>query len=150
MKKLTVILLSILASQLSPLQVNAQRLTVKTTTIDVGATGYEQPVTATFEMRNKGLRRLVIQSVKPDCGCTKIEYPKEVGIGERFTIKMTYDARMLGHFQKMCLVKSNASKKPFYLTMTGVVKSDFRDYSGEYPIEMGDLLLDRPCLSSMM
>ena len=84
---------------------NAQRLTVKTTTIDVGATGYEQPVTATFEMRNKGLRRLVIQSVKPDCGCTKIEYPKEVGIGERFTIKMTYDARMLGHFQKMCLVK---------------------------------------------
>ncbi len=143
MKKLTVILLSILASQLSPLQVNAQRLTVKTTTIDVGATGFEQPVTATFEMRNKGFRRLVIQSVKPDCGCTKIEYPKEVGVGDKFTIKMTYDARQLGHFQKMCLVKSNGTKKPFYLTMTGEVRSDFRDYSGEYPIEMGDLLLDK-------
>lgn len=125
------------------LPLNAQRLTVKTTTVDVGVTGYEQPVTATFEMRNKGFRRLVIQSVKPDCGCTKIEYPKEVGVGDKFTIKMTYDARQLGHFQKMCLVKSNGTKKPFYLTMTGEVRSDFRDYSGEYPIEMGDLLLDK-------
>lgn len=120
----------------------AQRLTVKTTTIDVGATGYEQPVTATFELRNKGLRRLVIESVKPDCGCTRIEYPKEVGVGDRFTIRMTYDARQLGHFQKMCLVKSNGTKKPFYLTMKGVVKSDYRDYSGDYPIALGDLLMD--------
>ena len=86
MKKLTVILFSFLFPLASFNEASAQRLTVKTTTIDVGATGYEQPVTATFEMRNKGLRRLVIQSVKPDCGCTKIEYPKEVGIGERFTL----------------------------------------------------------------
>ena len=55
---------------------------------------------------------------------------------------MTYDARQLGHFQKMCQVKSNGTKKPFYLTMKGVVKKDMRDYSGEYPVAMGDLLLD--------
>ena len=124
------------------LTLNAQRLTVKNTTVDVGATGYEQPVTATFELRNKGLRRLVIESVKPDCGCTSVEFPKEVGIGDKFVIRMTYDARQLGHFQKMCQVKSNGTKKPFYLTMKGVVKTDMRDYSGEYPIAMGDLLLD--------
>ena len=142
-KKFLFIVFSLLTSHYSLLEVNAQRLTVKTTTVDVGATGYEQPVTATFEMRNKGLRRLVIESVKPDCGCTKIEYPKEVGIGERFSIKMTYDARQLGHFQKMCLVKSNASKKPFYLTMKGVVLTEMKDYSGDYPIAMGELLLDK-------
>ena len=142
-KKFLFIVFSLLTSHFSLLEVNAQRLTVKTTTVDVGATGYEQPVTATFEMRNKGLRRLVIESVKPDCGCTKIEYPKEVGIGERFSIKMTYDARQLGHFQKMCLVKSNASKKPFYLTMKGVVLTEMKDYSGDYPIAMGELLLDK-------
>ena len=129
-----------------PFTASAQRLTAKSTTLDVGATGYEQPITATFELRNKGLRRLVIESVKPDCGCTSVEYPKEVGMGERFTIKMTYDARQLGHFQKMCQVKSNGTKKPVYLTMTGVVKTDMRDYSGEYPIEMGDLLLDADAL----
>ena len=89
------------------------------------------------------MRRLVIESVKPDCGCTKVEYPKEVGMGDKFTIKMTYDARQLGHFQKMCQVKSNGTKNPFYLTMKGVVKTDMRDYSGEFPIEMGDLLLDK-------
>ena len=63
-------------------------------------------------------------------------------MGERFTIKMTYDARQLGHFQKMCMVKSNGTKKPFYLTMKGVVCTDMRDYSGEYPVAMGDLLLN--------
>ena len=140
------VLLILIAFNCSLLTATAQRLTVKTATIDVGATGYEQPVTATFELRNKGLRRLVIESVKPDCGCTKIEYPKEVGMGERFTIKMTYDARQLGHFQKMCMVKSNGTKKPFYLTMKGVVSADMRDYSGEYPVEMGDLRLDTDAL----
>ena len=136
------VLLILIAFNCSLLTATAQRLTAKNTTIDVGATGYEQPVTATFELRNKGLRRLVIESVKPDCGCTKVEYPKEVGMGERFTIKMTFDARQLGHFQKMCMVKSNGTKKPFYLTMKGVVSTDMRDYSGEYPVAMGDLLSD--------
>ena len=142
-RKFLIIVFSVLTFSPSHLlTVNAQRLTVKTTTVDVGATGYEQPVTATFELRNKGLRKLVIENVKPDCGCTNVEYPKEVGMGERFTIKMTYDARQLGHFRKMCMVKSNGTKKPFYLTMKGVVQTDMRDYSGDFPIAMGDLLLD--------
>lgn len=142
-KKFLLIVFSLLTSHAALLEVSAQRLTVKTTTIDVGATGYEQPVTATFEMRNRGLRRLVIESVKPDCGCTKVEYPKEVGVGDRFTIKMTFNAKQLGHFQKMCQVKSNGTKKPFYLTMKGVVKADMHDYSGEYPVDMDGLLLDK-------
>lgn len=150
MKRILLVLFSLYGSLFtlhsSLFTASAQRLTVKTTTIDVGTTGYEQPVTATFEMRNKGLRRLVIESVKPDCGCTKVEYPKEVGMGERFTIRLTYDARQLGHFQKMCQVKSNGTKKPFYLTMTGVVSSDMRDFSGDYPVAMGDLLMDADAL----
>ena len=150
MKRILLVLFSLYGSLFtlhsSLFTASAQRLTAKTTTIDVGTTGYEQPVTATFEMRNKGLRRLVIESVKPDCGCTKVEYPKEVGMGERFTIRLTYDARQLGHFQKMCQVKSNGTKKPFYLTMTGVVSSDMRDFSGDYPVAMGDLLMDADAL----
>ena len=45
---------------LALLPVAAQRLTIEKTTIDCGRTGYEQPVTATFELRNKGLRSLII------------------------------------------------------------------------------------------
>lgn len=121
----------------------AQRLVVNNTTVECGRTGYEQPVTATFELRNKGLRKLVIESVKADCGCTRVEYPKEVGAGDKFEIKMTYDARQLGHFHKMAAVKSNATKKPVYLTMKGVVLTEVQDYAGNYPLSMGELLLDK-------
>ena len=140
MKKLLLIFFTF---QFSLLTATAQRLTVTNTTVSVGRTGFQQPVTATFELRNKGLRRLVIESVKPDCGCTAVDYPKEVGIGDKFTIKMTYDARQLGHFQKMAAVRSNASKEPLYLTMKGVVLPELVDYSGDYPLAFGDLLLDK-------
>ena len=122
---------------------NAQRLSVTNTTIDIGRTGYEIPVTATFELRNRGLRRLIIEDVKPDCNCTKVEYPKgEIGVGDKFAIRVTYDARQLGHFNKQVAVVSNASKKPIYLTMTGVVLADLQDYSGSYPYDFNKLLTD--------
>ena len=137
------IALSFIIYHLSFSEAHAQRLVITNATVNTGRTGYEQPVTAIFELRNKGLRKLVIESVKPDCGCTAVEFPKEVGAGDKFTIKMTYDARQLGHFHKMAAIKSNGSKQPVYLTMKGVVLADFRDYSGEYPVNMGDLLLDK-------
>ena len=121
----------------------AQRLSVTNATVDIGRTGYEIPVTATFELRNKGLRRLVIEDVKPDCYCTKVEFPKgEIGIGDKFTIRMTYDASQLGHFNKQAAVVSNGSKTPVYLTMTGVVLADLQDYSGSYPHDFNGLLAD--------
>ena len=46
----------------------AQRLTVTNATVNAGRTGFMQPITATFELRNKSKRKLVIESVKPDCG----------------------------------------------------------------------------------
>ena len=128
---------------LALLPVSAQKLTVAKATVNAGRTGYQQPITATFELRNKSKRKLIIESVKPDCGCTAVEYPKEVGANDKFTIKMTYDARMLGHFQKMAAVKSNGSEKPVYLTMKGIVLTEMVDYTGRYPLAMGDLLLDK-------
>jgi hypothetical protein len=139
MKRLIIIPLMALAL----LPVSAQRLSVANPTVNVGRTGYQQPITATFELRNKGLRRLVIESVKPDCGCTAVEFPKEVGIGDKFTIKMTYDAKQLGHFHKMAAIKSNGSKEPVYLTMRGIVLAEMVDYRGTYPLAIGDLLLDK-------
>ena len=59
------------------LPASAQKLNVEKTTIECGRTGFQQPVTATFEMQNKGHRRLVIESIKPDCGCTAVDYPRE-------------------------------------------------------------------------
>ncbi len=124
--------------------ISAQRLNIAKDKIDVGRTGYQMPVTATFELRNKGLRRLVIDRVLPDCSCTKVEYPKdEIGMGDKFTIKMTYDARTLGHFNKQVAIFSNATRKPVYLTMTGVVMADLQDFSGSYPHNYNGLLADK-------
>ena len=119
----------------------AQKLVVEKPVVECGRTGYQQPVTATFELRNKG-RKLFIESVRPDCGCTAVEYPREVGAGDKFTIKMTYDARQLGHFQKSAAVIAKGAKKPVYLTMRGVVLTEVQDYTGSYPLSMGTLLLD--------
>ena len=72
------------------LPVSAQKLIAEKTLIDVGKTGFQQPVTAVFEFRNKNVKRLRIESVAPDCNCTAVEYPRDViGTGETFQIKMT-------------------------------------------------------------
>ena len=143
MKIQRLISLSFLIFPLSFTPVLAQRLTVSNTNVNAGRTGFQQPITAIFELKNKSRKKLLIESVKPDCGCTAVEFPKEVDGGANFTIKMTYDAKMLGHFQKMAVVTSNGSTKPVFLTMKGVVLPETLDYSGTYPLSMGDLLLDK-------
>ena len=123
-----------------PLTVGAQKLSIDKTTIDVGKTGFEVPVTATFELRNKSSKQMVISKLETDCGCTTVDGPKTVAAGERFTISLTYDARMLGHFTKQVALYSNATKEPVYLKMKGVVLTDVVDYSKRYPYDLNGLL----------
>jgi hypothetical protein len=130
-----------------PLNVSAQKIVADNTTVNVGRTGYQMPITATFEFKNKSHRHLKISEVRPDCYCTSVEYPKEqIGAGEKFQIKMTYNARQLGHFDHQAAIVSNASNKPLYIRMKGVVLADYKDVSGTYPVEMGDLRLDKDAL----
>ena len=92
----------------------------------------------------KGNRRLKIESVIPDCHCVVVDYPKgDIGGGEKFQIRMTYDARQLGHFSQQAAVISNGSRKPLYIMMQGVVLEHYVDLSGNYPVDMGDLRLDK-------
>ena len=135
------ILLILFTFSLSSPALFAQKLEMESQVVECGRTGYLQPVTATFELKNKG-RKFTIESVHPDCGCTSVEYPREVGAGEKFKIRMTYDARQLGHFQKSAALMAKGFKKPVYLTMRGVVLTEVQDYTGSYPLSMGTLLLD--------
>ncbi len=138
-KILTTLLLS-LAVQAA----TAQRITVQKKAVDCGKTAFNMPVTAEFELRNKGLRKLRIEDVQVSCGCLEAQYPKnEISAGEKFTLKLTYDARQLGHFTKTARIVSNGSKKPLYLTMRGIVVEELEDYSGTYPFVFGDLRSDK-------
>ena len=127
-----------------PLNVAAQKLVAENTTVDVGRTGYQKPITAVFELYNKSSRRLKIEAVKPDCHCVTVDYPKdEIGGGDKFEIRMTYDARQLGHFNQQAAIISNGTKKPLYLMMKGIVLEHYVDLSGNYPVAMGALRLDK-------
>lgn len=126
------------------LATSAQKSLIGKTTIDAGRTGYQMPVTAVFEFQNKTKRHLQITDVRPDCACTTVDYPKgEIGMGEKFQIRMTYDARQLGHFDKQAAVVTNGLKKPMYIRMHGIVLEDYVDLSANYPVEMGDLFLSK-------
>ena len=148
MKKiLTLILLCLTA-----FTAQAQKLTISKSTIDVGKTSFEVPITGTFELKNKGPRSIIITNVKADCGCTKVDWPKKtISSGEKFTISMTYDARMLGHFNKQVAVyckttgrSSNNSEKPVYLKMKGIVLAEAFDdkVTEKYPYDLNGLLSD--------
>ena len=137
MKRILIIPIMLLAV----LTAAAQKLTTEKTTIDVGRTGYQQPITAVFEFRVKGSKKVRISEVRPDCNCTKVDYPK-TDQGDKFQIRMTYDAQQLGHFDKQAAVVTNATAKPFYIRMKGIVLRDYQDLSASYPITMGNLLLD--------
>ena len=123
-----------------PLSASAQKLTIAKSTVDVGRTGWKQPVTAVFEMKAKG--KVSIEAVHPDCNCTVVDYPKGT-LTDKFQIRMTYDAKQLGHFDKQAAIVTNASSKPFYIRMKGQVLEDYIDLSADYPVEMGDLRLDK-------
>lgn len=122
---------------------HAQKIVVTKSTVDVGKTGYEVPVTAIFELKNKSSKTLYINEVKTDCGCTTVDVPsKAIAPNHSFTITMTYDAKMLGHFTKQVGIYSNATKEPVYLTMKGMVLEEWKDYSKLYPYDFEGILAD--------
>ena len=123
-------------------QVAAPVLTVKSDVVNMGELTYMQPRTATFELANTGTAPLQLTSVKPSCGCTSVEWPNSpIASGQTAKIVATYDARMLGYFQKELEVYSNAGTEPFYLTMQGRVVVAASNVEGEFPVDMGDLRL---------
>lgn len=86
-------------------------------TIDQGADGG-----AEFVFTNTGKEPLVISDAKGSCGCTVPEWPKEpLAPGQKASIKVMYDTKRVGNFQKSVTVTSNGSDAPVILTIKGVV-----------------------------
>lgn len=139
--KRNVILSVLLVS--AALEASAQRISAKHEVIDCGNVLYESPVTAKFELRNKG-NDLIIDTVRTSCDCVVADYPKStIAKGDNFMVEVTFDARQLGHFYKEAAIYSNASDKPFYLTMKGVVVDHVTDFTGVYDYALGDVRADK-------
>ena len=71
---------------------------------------------------NTGKSPLVITNCQGSCGCTVPECPKEpVMPGESGELKVRYDTKRVGNFNKTVTVKSNASNDVVYLKIKGNV-----------------------------
>lgn len=141
MKHLFVLLSLVLITTLS---VKAQpRLEFEHTTQEMGTLLWHHPRTATFKVTNKGTQDLLITNVRTDCGCTDAEWTTTpIGPGGSGMIKATYDAEMLGHFNKGLAVYTNLDDKPHYLQLVGVVAmNDAVEQTAEYPYKVGDYYL---------
>lgn len=92
------------------------------TTIDFGKIEQGKPVSAEFEFKNSSMVPLIISSVRPTCGCTVADYPKEpVQPGKSGKIAVTYNAAASGAFSKTIIVSSNASDGNTALVIKGEV-----------------------------
>jgi len=92
------------------------------TTYDFGKIVKNSPATAEFEFKNKSMVPLVINSVRPTCGCTVADYPKEpVQPGKSAIITVKYNTRSIGHFSKSIIVSTNASEGETRLIIKGEV-----------------------------
>ena len=92
------------------------------TRVDCGVVKWKQPVTATFVLTNTSSRQLSISQVRPDCSCTAVSWTRTpIAPGAHAQIQVTYDAELLGSFEKQVAVFTSLSQKPTYATMRGRV-----------------------------
>ena len=125
------------------LTISAQKPSFSQTTVNVGSTLWHKPVTAVFSFKNKDRMPLRIEDVDAGCGCLKPSWTQGIiEKGGEGTISVTYDANLLGHFDRIILVKTNGTESPVRLRMKGVVTSGNRQTVAElYPTRIGDIAL---------
>jgi hypothetical protein len=100
----------------------AAEMAFTSTTIDFGKIEQGKPVSAEFEFKNPTMIPLIITSVRPTCGCTIADYPKEpVQPGKSGKIAVTFNAAASGVFTKTILVTSNAAEGNTALVIKGEV-----------------------------
>ena len=85
--------------------------------LDDVRSGKKVPVV--FHFKNVSKVPIVIQEVKPNCGCTVAKFPKApIKPGEEGEIKAIYDSyKQKGYNQKFITVKTSFSNEPIVLTI---------------------------------
>lgn len=92
-------------------------------THDYGNIPQNVPAEVRFKFKNIGAAPLIISNAEGSCGCTVPEWPKEpIGPGKTGEIKVIYDAKKVGAFQKSVTITSNDPNSPAELRIKGEVK----------------------------
>ncbi len=114
-----------------------------TTERNMGDIGWLTPTTTTFEVKNTGDQPLLILDVRTDCGCAKAIWEnEEIKPGELARISVTYNAELLGTFQKYISVTTNAEEHPTDLLIKGRVVKEISFDTNDFNIHIGDFHLN--------
>ncbi len=123
------------------------RFTSNTEMYDFGQIEWKQPATVQYSITNTGDRPLVLTGVEPDCACSVARWTKTpIAPGAKGVIDVTFDARMLGHFNKSVAVYSNASPHLAYLKFNGEVVREIKDFTKTHPYLIGQIRIDKNSL----
>jgi hypothetical protein len=107
------------AAPVSGAEISFEKETHDYGTIDQGANGVYE-----FKFKNPGKEPLIITNATGSCGCTVPVWPKEPILpGATSTIKVSYDTKRVGPFNKTVTIVSNAKESPKTITIKGVVNA---------------------------
>ncbi len=101
---------------------NAPEIVFEKENIDYGTVEYDADGNREFKFKNTGKEPLIIYSATGSCGCTVPIAPKEpIKPGETGVIKVHYDTKRGGSFEKTVTVSSNAKTATKVLKIHGTV-----------------------------
>jgi hypothetical protein len=88
-----------------------------------GKIEHNVPVKVAFKFKNPGMIPLIIEDVKPSCGCTVPVYSKApIPGGSEGEVTVIFDAKDTGYFSKTIKVKTNTEDGFSLLYIKGEVK----------------------------
>lgn len=125
------------------LGVQAQRIVFEKNLVNAGSTLWKRPITAVFKFTNKDREPLLVREVDAGCGCLTPQWPaNSIMKGEGGEIRITYDAKQLGHFDRYIDVYTNSSEKPVRIRMKALVSNKESSAIEEFfPCRIDDILM---------
>ncbi len=101
---------------------NTASIAFENKTIDYGKLEKDANGEREFTFKNTGKEPLIISNCVGSCGCTVPQWPRTpIAPGATAAIKVKYDTRRVGRFQKTVTVQSNASNATEVLTIKGEI-----------------------------
>lgn len=112
--------LSVYAQESNP---NSAEIAFDVETISYGTIEKNADGAREFKFTNTGKEPLIISNCVGSCGCTVPQWPRTpIAPGVTAAIKVKYDTRRVGRFQKTVTVQSNSKTPTKVLTIKGNVK----------------------------
>ena len=109
----------------SEIDTTLKKTTIKFVTVehDFGQVREGEKVTFVYEVLNTGKENLLLQSVRPSCGCTTPKYDKQpIRPGKKGSIEVAFDTKgRTGNQRKTILVITNTEPPNTVLSFRGEV-----------------------------